>query len=48
MSDGTNGTEIFGNLAAAEDGGVVLAGPTYGNWSGENAGEYDFAAVKLR
>lgn len=31
----------------ADDGSVVLAGRTSGNWSGTNAGSVDMAAVKL-
>lgn len=29
------------------NGSVVVAGNTYGNWSGVNAGSGDWAAVKL-
>lgn len=29
------------------DGSVVLAGSTYGNWSGVQAGDKDLAVVKL-
>lgn len=34
-------------VAATEDEGVVFVGLTYGAWIGDNAGESDFAAVKL-
>lgn len=30
-----------------DDGSVMLAGRTSVDWSGTNAGEYDFAAVKV-
>lgn len=34
-------------VVAGEDGSVVAAGYTAGIWSGTNAGDEDFAAVKL-
>lgn len=30
-----------------DDGSVIMAGHTYGDWGGVNAGDYDFVAVKL-
>ena len=35
------------SLAMAEDGSVVLAGSTTGDWNTTNAGEPDFAVLKL-
>lgn len=31
----------------ADDGSVLLAGSTTGNWDGDNHGMKDFAAVKV-
>ena len=31
----------------ADDGSVIMAGYTYGDWDGVNAGSADFVAVKL-
>lgn len=44
------GTDTVDNMEAAtfvEDGSVVLAGYTAGDWGMKNLGNYDFAAVKL-
>lgn len=32
---------------ATPDGGIVLAGNSFGDWNGTNAGEEDFIAVKI-
>ena len=34
-------------VAMADDGSVVVGGYTEGDWSGDNAGDNDFVAVKL-
>ena len=44
---GTGEDEEFWTMAAAGNGYFVLAGNTYGNRSGTNAGDSDFVAVKL-
>lgn len=45
---GSAGNDLIFAVAIAEDGSVVLAGRTNGSWVGENAGQSDFAAVKLQ
>ncbi|CBN75056.1 Transmembrane receptor kinase [Ectocarpus siliculosus] len=46
--DGTSSGDFVEAAAATGDGSIVLAGYTYGEWSGELAGENcDFAAVKI-
>lgn len=44
---GTDYEDDFEGAAVGQDGGIVLAGHTTGNWSGESEGGVDFAAVKL-
>lgn len=44
---GTEKQDLILNAVMVDNGSVVLAGLTTGNWSGENAGVVDFAAVKL-
>lgn len=39
--------DVIYAAAAGEDGPVVLAGSTNGQWGGPNKGGSDFAAVKL-
>lgn len=34
-------------IAGEGDGSIILAGATYGDWNGANAGDSDFAAVKM-
>lgn len=45
--DGTIAADSVHHVAVGIDGSVFLAGATYGDWSGVNAGESDFAVVKL-
>ena len=45
--NGTDGQDEIRAILLGDDGSVVLAGYTHGNWSGLNAGEADFAACKL-
>lgn len=45
--DAGTGREVGRGLAIADDGSILLAGYTTGDWDGENAGLQDFAAVKL-
>ena len=50
MQNGTDEREEIRAAAVGEDGSVVLAGYSYGNWSGASAGDTrnaDFVAVKL-
>lgn len=48
MQDGTDGWDHIGAVAETADGtGFVLAGYTYGDWEGDNAGNGDFAVVML-
>lgn len=35
-------------VLVAEDGSIVLAGYTSGDWSGSNAGKEDYLVVKVR
>ncbi|CAM9957439.1 unnamed protein product, partial [Laminaria digitata] len=39
--------DIVIDVAIGNDGSVFLAGNTYGDWNGANAGLSDFAAAKL-
>lgn len=45
--DGTSGDDKLHAAATAEDGSVLMAGWTSGNWDGAKGGFYDFVAVKL-
>lgn len=47
--DGTSETEFMQTAVVGDDDSVVLAGHTYGNWSGLRSEEFgaDFAVVKL-
>ncbi|CAN0076073.1 unnamed protein product [Pylaiella littoralis] len=45
--DGTGADDDLEGAAVGQDGGVVLAGSTFGNWDGISSGANDFAAVKL-
>eukprot|EP00904_Undaria_pinnatifida_P011787 jgi/Undpi1/7739/HiC_scaffold_23.g10212.m1 len=45
--NGTDDQDEIRAILLGDDGSVVLAGYTHGNWSGLNAGEADFAACKL-
>lgn len=44
---GTELYDIFSPVVLGKDGSMVLAGYTFGDWAAGNAGEEDFAAVKL-
>ncbi|CAN0100846.1 unnamed protein product, partial [Sphacelaria rigidula] len=44
---GTTAEDYFTSVAVGRDGNVVMAGHTAGDWDEVNAGEEDFAAVKL-
>lgn len=48
--DGTGENDTVHGISMAEDGSVVIAGETGGNWDGTNAGDawqVDFAAFRL-
>ena len=45
--DGTEGNDYANTAVTTINGTFVLAGSTYGDWNGSNAGNSDFAAVKL-
>lgn len=48
QKDGTgSGLSGFNAATALQDGSVILAGFSNGDWDGVNQGEYDSAAVKL-
>lgn len=48
LQDGTDAVDAFPGAAMDDDGSAVLAGYTYGDFSGAgNTGDRDFAAVKL-
>eukprot|EP00904_Undaria_pinnatifida_P009181 jgi/Undpi1/5393/HiC_scaffold_2.g00674.m1 len=47
FQDGTNRTEYFTGAAIGEDGSVVLAGSSAGNWDGLKYGPLDFVAIKI-
>lgn len=45
--DGTPEEDDLVEVILTPDGSIVLAGYTRGDWDGQNAGEADFAAIKL-
>lgn len=45
--EGSSEDDTMYGAAALNGGGVVLVGHSWGNWSGTNNGEEDFAAVEL-
>ena len=45
--DGTADNDYANTAVATINGTFVLAGITYGDWNGANAGDRDFAALKL-
>ena len=45
---GTSSADAGSALAMWEDGSIVLAGQTEGDWNGTNLGFRDFAAFKLK
>ena len=45
---GTGSADVGSALAMWEDGSIVLAGQTEGDWNGTNLGSIDFAAFKLK
>jgi len=47
VQDGTDTVDHVNAVSFVEDGSVVLAGHTGGDWAARSAGHYDFAAVKL-
>lgn len=47
LQAGTDGNDWIWGVDITDDGAVILAGDTAGDWAGTNAGEDDFAAVKL-
>ena len=47
LKGGTNVGDYCYAVAMADDGSVVVGGYTEGDWSGDNAGDNDFVAVKL-
>ena len=47
LKGGTDETDVCYGVAMADDGSVVVAGYTWGDWDGVNAGGYDFVAIKL-
>ena len=47
LKGGTEKRDECYAVAMADDGSVVVAGHTYGDWSGVNAGSADFIAIKL-
>lgn len=47
FQDGTSLSDGFFDVAANDDGSMVLAGYTWGSWNATNKGSADFVAVKL-
>ena len=47
IQDGTDKDDIWRAVAMGEDGSVILAGYTCGNWVTTQVGECDVAVVKL-
>lgn len=45
--NGTIGDDFLRAAAMGDEGSVLLVGDTSGNWTGVNAGSFDFAAIKL-
>lgn len=45
--DGTADVDILWDSTTDEDGYVVLVGSTGGHWNGTNAGNLDFAVMRL-
>lgn len=44
---GSANHDLANAVAVTEEGFVVLAGTTWGDWNGTNKGDSDFAACKL-
>lgn len=47
LQEGTDKYDTFEIAVLADNESIVMAGHTFGNWSGVNKGGSDFAAVKL-
>jgi len=47
FQDGTSEDDHLGGAVVGSDGTYVFAGNTRGDWSGTNAGGYDWAAFKV-